>query len=242
MKDKIKTLLALGGLLLVLGIDYYIFHVFKSDYFDLYLKHGAAIGLVTAIATLAWGDLDRNHLLISSNPRLYIASIMLVVGTPFKSLAGQLRYIGRLVGVCGYKFEKFGKEIQLGRKKVSDFQFFPNFMFLWDTIFSILFLIIFLCFIIVWILIVVPMQYFVFLICGALPRLIIQSPYRYILKFDPPKIQFKQIKKEKATPEGWWDVGFANKPVRFAALLSSLFLFLINWLSEHWSQIKVFFS
>jgi len=34
MKDKIGTLLALGGLLLIVGIDFLIFRVFKSGYFD----------------------------------------------------------------------------------------------------------------------------------------------------------------------------------------------------------------
>jgi hypothetical protein len=239
MRDKIGTLLALGGLLLIVGIDFLIFRVFKSDYFDWYLKNGTAIGLVTAIATLAWGDLDRNHWLISSNPRLYMASILLVVGTPFKSLGGQLAAIGNWVGSLGNKFKKLGQEIQLGRKKVSILEF-RDFMFLWDTIFAILFLILFMGLITVWILIVVPIQYFVFLICGSLPRLILQSPYRYILNFDPPKFQIKQIKKKEVTPESWWDVGFATKPVRFAALLSSLFLFFINWLAAHGLAIKEF--
>lgn len=82
-------LAALVGLVLVNELVFRT--ALDNDYPRWYLDNGAAIGLVFTLITLAWGDINRNRLLISANPLEYAGSWLALLTAPWLSLAAMIR-------------------------------------------------------------------------------------------------------------------------------------------------------
>src|SRR6266511_3194525 len=84
------------GLVLIgvlIALDELLFRVLlDSDYLHWYLANGALIGVVFALVTFAWGDLNKLTHLISAHPRAYAASCIALWTLPGFGLAALLEY------------------------------------------------------------------------------------------------------------------------------------------------------
>jgi len=203
---KVKSfLLGITMVVLLAALNYWLFPIlFHSPYLTWYLKNGALIGLVTAVVSMTWGDTNKLTGLISSHPLIYLGSC------------------AQLIGVCMFALATQTKSGKKGEKSKGAFL---------DLIITFLVLILLVVGLLVWLIVVAPLQYFVYLVCGAPARFFSVSPRRAIARVGyAEQVFFQEIGKEEKLPEGWWDTSLASKPVSFTNLLTSLFLLSIKTL------------
>jgi hypothetical protein len=63
---------------------------FDTTYLKRYLANGPLIGMVTAIASLVWGDRNRPEGLISAHPSHPIGACLQLVGLPIDGMGAQV--------------------------------------------------------------------------------------------------------------------------------------------------------
>ena len=112
---------------------------FGITYLDWYLKNGALIGLVTAGVALTWGDMNKHTGLISAHPLVYLGACLQLVGIPLFVMGTHLR------------------SNPDNRKPRS----------LFDALVTVLLVLIPTVVMLVWLVVVAPLQFFVYLICGG---------------------------------------------------------------------------
>jgi hypothetical protein len=79
-----------------------------------------------------------------------------------------------------------------------------------------------------WLLIVVPLQYFVYLMSGAPAREATASRARVWYRFTPREIHIEEAWKSDEMPEGATESGFSLKPVSFTATITAALLFAVS--------------
>ena len=176
------------GFLGVIGVFHWLFSYFlELDYFEWYLRNGANITWAMSLFALIWGDLNKLPFLISSRPSEYAGGYASILSEVFLTLAG--------LGVVKPKSEppitSYWVMDQLIGMAVS-------------TIFSIL--------ILSWVVVIAPIQYFFFIICGAPARIILCSQQ---------KIEGSDTK--------WWSVSLSEKPVAVTAAFTGMILWILKF-------------
>ncbi|MDB5801256.1 MAG: hypothetical protein JWL63_2195 [Rhodocyclales bacterium] len=83
---------------------------------------------------------------------------------------------------------------------------------------------------IAWLLLVAPLQYFVFLICGAPSRLALRSAYRVNARMEDSKLVYLQQEEPEKVPASFWDASLRDKPVVLAGMFSTLLWLLLDCL------------
>ena len=195
----------LAILLILLVIDHWIFITwFNTTHLKWYLTTGASISLVTSIASLAWGEMgERNIGLISAHPFAYVGSNFQFVGLPMWASAVQLEID---------KGEKISVDRSLNR------------------IAGLFLLLILSGAMLIWLVIIVPPQYFVYMICGAPARAMTQSKSRPIARFADGRIYTDKISIDKEITKGWWDASINRKPIALTNLYALLFFLIVKLL------------
>jgi hypothetical protein len=199
LKRLLKFLWGLIILLLFIYVNQWVFkRWFQVGHFEWYLKNGALIGIATSVVSLVWGNMREHTGLISSNPWDYMGSYLQLVGLPIFVLGTHLK-------------SDIGKAHRAS---------------LFDIGVSSLLFIVLCIVLLIWLVAVVPVQYFVYLICGAPGRIVSSSRCAAIAKLDGSRLAIKEIRADGEMPDGWWNAGFADKPVAITGLFSSI-LFVI---------------
>jgi len=210
-----RGLVGLLVLLLLVLINWWVFREWLGlDYFQWYLDKGAVIGLGAAAVSMVWGKMREHTGLISANPLDYIGSYMQLVGLPFLVLGTHL--------VSGPDWRKAylrtGKFITLIPK-------------LWDNLIAALLVLFMGGVLLLWLLVVAPQQYFIFLICGAPARFFSDTQRRVVARLEGTQLKTQELPRREETPKGWWDASIADKPVTVTNLFASLLITLItSWL------------
>ena len=78
---------------------------------------------------------------------------------------------------------------------------------------------------IAWLVLVVPAQYFVYLIAGAPAREALASPRRALVKVARGEIEVDLASKQQDIPEGFSESGISARPVTLTASLAAIILF-----------------
>jgi hypothetical protein len=187
----------LGGLAL---LDHWLFLTFlDTTHLEWYLANGALIGIVTSVVASAWGSLDRNPDLISAHPLRYLAACCTLVALPTFALGTHLR------------------------RSDDPAEARPALEILATVVFSLMLV----GLLVVWAVVVVPLQYGVYLLCGAPARLHRISSWRPIARREPNGgLALREAHRDEPVPEPWWDASVFACPVASTALCSSL-LFLV---------------
>lgn len=195
-----------AGLGILLGlsiINNWIFMTwFNTTYPKWYLANGALIGLVSSVASLAWGDLNKHAGLISAHPFGYMGACLQLVGLPIYTIGTHLK----------------GPRNQ------------PETISLFDQLVTILFMFILVGFVIIWFVVIVPLQYFVFLICGAPARAFSHSSRQVIARLKGSQLEIQEFNTNEKVPEGWWSANLGQKPFAVTNLFVILFLLIIKLL------------
>jgi hypothetical protein len=206
-RQALQPWLATAAIPLLLISNHLWFRHFGNDYLRWYVNSGALVGAITAVFAAAWGDMDKNVLLISPRPTRYISGCLLLVSLPMISLGPEIESLGRMIG------RKNGE---------------PELTDAWiivDAVIMIPWLVALLALLTLWIIVIAPLQYFAFLVCGALPRSLRWSPQRVVARTtDPGDFEIEIVRRDAPIAEGWWDASLCRKPVTLTAGLSSLVL------------------
>ena len=193
-------------ILALIALDQFVFNfLFKLSYFEWYLKNGSLISIGAALVTFAW-DVNKNPGLISADPRQYC-------GAYFQLIGAQLLAFGTS-GKSNQRRQAEGESALL---------------LLLDSLQFIVFGILIILLSAVWILMIVPIQYFLILFLGGPGRIYSNSPVRLLAKFDSTRLETKEIPREEKKPDDWMDLSIANKPVTFTYALIALALAVVKF-------------
>lgn len=197
-----EVALPLAGLISLCLINYFIFRrLFHSNYLRWYVSAGPLIGLATAAFGAAWGGLDNNVGLISANPLRYIRSCKMAAGLPIYVFGG----------------------VVLSKNQ-------PQRISIRDILFGLPLIVVFVIAALGWLLFVAPLQYFVFLICGAPCRIVLSSNYAVHARMVGRRLTYEDKTADDPKPEKGkgWDASMRDKPVTLANAFSAVTLFLIG--------------
>ena len=177
-----------------------VFSVSRRSYLDWYISAGPFIGLAIAAFGAAWKGLDNNIGLVSANPRTYIIACSKLGGLPMFAFGGHIK-----------------------RQK-------PDGQNLWDLLVGIPLITLFVIASFAWLVLVAPLQYFLFLVCAAPSRIVLRSKYRLYAKVDGPMFYYAEMKPDAPEPTVGWDASMREKPVTMANGFGAAVLFLIGYL------------
>lgn len=211
-----RLLVFIAGLAILIGllvVDSWIFsHWLHTTYLQWCLENGLSIGVVTSLVSLAWDEMEESHTgLISPHPFHYIGSCLQLVGLPTYALGTHLK----------------GNKVFSGPQAVFDF------------ILTVPFFLILVGVMIIWIVVVVPFQYFVYLICGAPVRCMSLSKRQPIAQLKGTQVNVREISKDEKAPEGWWSASIIRKPIAITNLFGSLFFLIANLLIDKFKILNI---
>jgi len=166
-----------------------LFHYWlKSNYFDWYLNDGVKISWAIAFLGFVWGNLNSTPSLISAHPAEYFGSYL--------KLAGDLFLLQAATTVS-----KSSTDPPI----VSTYALDSALALLLNMILTVLLL--------AWMLVVMPIQYFLFVLCGAPARKIICSE-----------------QKIEGSETDWFTEELSQKPFSVTAAFSGMVLWAIGLL------------
>lgn len=200
-----STWVVLTLLVVVIFGNHVVFRQLGDDYVRWYIRNGTLIGVITTMFTIVWDKLDRNVAMISAHPRMYVAGCLMLVALPLITLGHQIDRVGQRLSAVSF-----------GRMIGSDAALLMNAVVMLPVLLVLVGLLV------LWFLLIVPLQYFAFIVCGALPRTLLHSPDRVIAQTEGFGFETKVVPKDGPMPEGWWDASFTRKPVAMTAAFSSL--------------------
>lgn len=187
-------------LLAAAALNYWIFaRLWAADYLRWYAHAGPFIALATGAFGAAWGGLDNNPRLISAHPCVYLAACFQVAGLPI------------------YAFGTHFRHPSAGQRAPA-----------WETFAAIALAVAFVIAAIGWLVFIVPLQYFVFVICGAPLRIAMRSRVRVEARFLEQDLIFAERAREQPLSNGWWDASLRDKPVTLTSAFSAALLFLLQ--------------
>ena len=204
----------------LIAFDYALFHwLFGTNYLRWYLANGAIITLSFAILSTAVG-LDAVPELISRNPLVFVGgttllwsllsaswATMLRVKSPReKLLAGEAENLEEAVGPLGWPHRAAE---------------------LLDLLLVALFQQVLVFLVLAWVVFVMPLQYFLNLVCGAASRMSLAATS--IAVYDPAKYETTLgVARGTEIPKGAIVLGYGERPVTFTATLGAGVLWVIN--------------
>lgn len=189
-----------AALVAVAALNQWLFaRLWSTDYLRWYAHAGPFIALATGAFGAAWGGLDRNPRLVSAHPCVYLSACFQVAGLPI------------------YAFGTHFRNPAAGARVPA-----------WEIFAAIPLVVVFVIAAIGWLVFIVPLQYFVFVICGAPVRIAMRSRVRVEARFQDQDLAFVERAREQPLPEGWWDASMRDKPVTLTSAFAAALLFLLQ--------------
>jgi hypothetical protein len=191
------------GLIAICLVNSWIIHrlfsIGFSGYLNWYVNTGPFINLAVLAFGAAWSALDNNVGLVSAHPLIYIRACRKLAGLPIYAFGGHLR-----------------RENHEGQP-------------LLDLVFGIPLIVLFVVASFAWLLLVAPLQYFLFLFCGAPSRIAMRSYYRLHAEVDGEIFSFRVMARDEDKPESGWEASMRDKPVTLANAFAAATLFMIGY-------------
>jgi hypothetical protein len=176
-----------------------------TPYIDFYAKAGAGVSLGLLLLELTWKDIDKNTGITSRDPLVYLGSTLQLIGLPLIVLGVHLQ-------------RKFNST------RVS----------LLDLLFSLPFILLMLCGLVIWVVAIAPAQYFVNYACLAPSNLINNSSARVYARLkDGWKLEVSTQKAgdplPEDLPESWWDASMQGQTRKLTSAYSAVLLTALAW-------------
>jgi hypothetical protein len=99
---------------------------------------------------------------------------------------------------------------------------------LFDLILTIPFLLALVGVVVIWMVVIVPLQYFLYLVCGAPARILSHSKQQPIAQLKGTQLNINKISSDEKIPEGWWSASINQKPIAITNLFVSLFFLIVK--------------
>lgn len=175
------------GFLGAVGACFLIFHyLLEINYLSWYLENGIKISWTMAFLALVWGDLNKFPSLISAYPSEYIGSYFLLLAKFFMFQA--VTTVAKPTN---------------DRPIASSYSLDSKLAFLLNFVLTIT--------VLAWAVVIVPVQYFLFVICGAPARKIICSQ-----------------QKIEGSETDWFSGELSQKPFAVTAAFTGMFLWALD--------------
>jgi hypothetical protein len=199
----LTALLGLAGFAALIAADELVLRaLFGTHYLSWYLANGAIVSLLVAFVTLAWGDLNDVPGLISAHPLQYAAAHVALCVLPSQSLAA----------ILAPRRRDRPETAPIGLPVV-------------DAILTVAVTIVLLAAFVAFILVVAPIQYFVYLVAGAPGREAYASPERAWYRIGAREILVESGPRTDELPAGADESAYTGRPVTFTAAIASALLF-----------------
>lgn len=203
-KNPARSLVSLLVLAALGTLNAWLFPIlFQISYWDWYLENGKFVGFITAIMAMVIGDfLEKNKSLISPDPAEYLAGCLHTVGLPIFAF-GTLNRVN------------FRNPNRLNSSL--------------DTLAGVLFTLVVLLLMLVWLVVITPLQYLAHLIFGMPIRYMLRSEYSTIYRYtETGHLSVDYILKVHETPTGWKPLETLKKPVSNTATITGIFWFCLE--------------
>jgi hypothetical protein len=253
----VVCLAAFGGAIAL--NDLLVRALFDKDYVSLYLSYGALTNLVVVLFFLAWGnEVERHTSLISAHPAEYLAgnvALGMALMQAWRALIapGRKQYAQSLTAQANLRAAtavltetlrvlaaretrasaeaaRIADSIEQAEGARRKLPWVPIGLGFIDFVLSFVLGLGLLLALVAWLLLVVPPQYFVYLVAGAPAREAVASPERASLRVTRGEIMVVSESKEQEIAEGATESGYSAKPVTFTAALAAVLLFALNQL------------
>jgi hypothetical protein len=188
--------------------------LFDTDYMRWYLDNGDLISIVFVFVTLAWGDLNKLTGLVSAQPMQYLLACYTLGGLPMLGLSALLDPRRKRSGEIKTKDPKRNAG--------------PLGVGLLDEFITMLVSIAVFAAFVLWLLVVVPLQYLVYLVAGAPARQALASGSRAWALVTDRGLAADVSSKSLPMPEGAIESGFSAQPVAFTAAVAAALLFAVS--------------
>jgi len=226
MNTKRLFLSAIVGLLIIAALiaaNDFVFRTWlNADYLRWYLRNGTLINLGFAFVSLAWGDLNRVKDLIGAHPARFISASMFLVALPVQTFVAILRKPTEPVPPRAEPRSALSQWSALWRMAQA-------IMDTLDGVLTAMFALIFTLAALLWLLVIAPLQYLVYLICAAPARLMRRGQRKLIANFDESGyFHVGEVGGDKPVPAGWFEAGFYSKPVSLTAAFAAVFIWLLG--------------
>jgi hypothetical protein len=181
------------GLLLLIAFYHWLFkQFFETTYLEWYFDNAAAIGIGSAVFSTVSTSLDENPAVISAHPMKFAGAYMRLVGIYFLAIRGNVR------------------PTSTERSKAPDF----------DSIVGMVLVAVLGIVIVLGLLLIGPLQYFVFLFCGSPARFLMQSDKRVILNESGDEL--RELDNKQNLPSNWQDISIKKKPFTLTNVIVGL--------------------
>lgn len=193
LKGRWSVIPGFAILAALFAFDHWLFSRWVgTTYWRWYVTNGTLIGLITPIVFKAWGDLADKHTGLLS-PHPFV-------------------YLASCIQVIGLPIYSLGTQIKGNQGKASWF----------DYVLTLVWALILVASTLVWFVVVVPVQYAVYLVCGAPVRFMLGSDRVPIARFAGTQLLPQEIEKRETIPEGWENVSMSKSPVSMTNILGAL--------------------
>ena len=235
MKRFRKQLIAFLIIIGLILLNRWIFATFlETDYLLWYINNGTFIGVGISFISLVSENFKKDVNAISADPLVYIASYLRYLAMPFLTIGTDMRLASGLVKIADDSpLDDIEVVSELSTPPDSSpgclHLLFSTFWNLIDSLLSLIWMFILTVTILLWVIVIIPIQYFVFLICGSAARILSTSDYRAVATTEGRTLIINYIKKSKETPSGWWNASIAAEPFTLTNLLSVLFFAVLKY-------------
>jgi hypothetical protein len=220
----VSGLAALAAMVaLVLGLHLLVRYLFATSYLSLFFKYGYLLMLAFTCVALVL-ELDQERELISMHPFRYAMACLRLMRGPLMAVGADFRR--------DHEAQHLSHQTEIGRLDPSVWggvaQFAESASHVADLFISGFFSIVFILLLSAWLLTGAPLQYFVFLICGAPARVIERTMQRTALRpalgTEPSvlDVPLPETTTARASPVS------LLRPVRLSSSLSFLVLWAIS--------------
>ena len=214
IQPRTIIVLTFVGFLVVCGLNVWIFRtVFGRNYLEWYANAGPIIALATVAFGSAWGGLDKNPALISTNPLNYLGAWLQVAGLPLMAIGTHVH--------SSNQPRPLGFEVVL------------------VLVLSIALLVAMLG----WLFLVVPVQYFLFLLVGSLSRVALSSSANITARMRSGQVSLRthhgrppsstspaEAATSTRSDDREWDASMRDEPFTLANAFGAVLLFVLSML------------
>jgi hypothetical protein len=189
----------------VVALDSFLFDLlFDENYVRWYVENGTAVGLISGFVVLTL-DLDRHpsaRSLVSLNAIRYLAGWIGVLANFQISWAVAMRAPGR-----EQKLDQMRLSMRSRAHRIA-----LSFIVVFDMLMGAVIAFLAMIAAAIWLLVIVPFQYFVFMICGA-PSRLAESSSEYAYVVEREGIELTVADKSNPIPEDAVPIGISTRPV-----------------------------
>ena len=211
---QLWTVLSLGIILTVVGLDWLIFRAFHGSYFLWFLKYGPVISLAAGFLAPVWTAMKERLGLISANPMVYVAACLQLSGVFLVSL-------GSTNKDKTAQPKELGIDIGLNGTLVTVFD---------NLTYSVLMLVM-AALSISWVIFVAPLAYFVTLIAGVPARESLRGRIgRTYIEEEQGKVTIIESQNGQQLPREAVEISFARDPFTITQATTALVIWVANFI------------